>query len=63
MTFKCARAGPDKDKNKKKKKKGQKPGDALADSEPDEPLVPKPALRIQRKGDTFTIKVFREVIF
>lgn len=58
MTFKCARGGPEKDKNKRKKKKGHKPGENLGgDSEPDEPLVPKPALKVQRKGDVFTIQV------
>ncbi|XP_013192068.1 uncharacterized protein LOC106136154 [Amyelois transitella] len=59
MTFKCARGGPDKDKNKKKKKKGSRPGADVGggDSEPDEPLEPKPALKVQRKGDVFTIQV------
>ncbi|CAD0204028.1 unnamed protein product [Chrysodeixis includens] len=59
MTFKCARGGPEKDKNKKKKKKGHRPGADVGggDSEPDEPLEPKPALKVQRKGDVFTIQV------
>lgn len=55
MTFKCARGGPDKDKKKKKRKPGQAVGGG--DSEPEEPMEPKPALRVQRKGDTFTIQV------
>ncbi|KAI8424844.1 hypothetical protein MSG28_006769, partial [Choristoneura fumiferana] len=55
MTFKCARGGPDKDKKKKKRKPGQAVGGG--DSEPEEPLEPKPALKVQRKGDTFTIQV------
>ncbi|XP_068619309.1 uncharacterized protein [Battus philenor] len=59
MTFKCPRGGQDKDKSKKKKKKGQRPGANMGggDSEPDEPLEPKPALKVQRKGDIFTIQV------
>lgn len=60
MTFKCPRGGQEKDKNKKKKKKGAKPGagdTGGGDSEPDEPLEPKPALKVQRKGDIFTIQV------
>ncbi|XP_047033940.1 uncharacterized protein LOC124640276 [Helicoverpa zea] len=60
MTFKFARGGPDKDKNKKKKKKGTRgPGADVGggDSEPEEPLEPKPALKVQRKGDVFTIQV------
>ncbi|XP_047512405.1 uncharacterized protein LOC125054499 isoform X2 [Pieris napi] len=59
MTFKCARQGQDKDKSKKKKKKGRTTGADMGggDSEPDEPLEPKPALRVQRKGDVFTIQV------
>lgn len=59
MTFKCARGGQDKDKNKKKKKKGSRPGADVGggDSEPDEPLEAKPALKVQRKGDVFTIQV------
>ncbi|KAM3960486.1 uncharacterized protein ACR2FA_005394 [Aphomia sociella] len=59
MTFKCQRGGPDKDKNKKKKKKGSRPGADLGggDSEPEEPLEPKPTLKVQRKGDVFTIQV------
>lgn len=60
MTFKCARGGQDKDKNKKKKKKGSRPGADVGggDSEPDEPLEAKPALKVQRKGDVFTIQVY-----
>ncbi|XP_075983078.1 uncharacterized protein LOC142981219 isoform X2 [Anticarsia gemmatalis] len=59
MTFKCARGGPDKDKKQKKKKKGHRPGTDLGggDSEPEEALEPKPALKVQRKGDVFTIQV------
>ncbi|CAH0400604.1 unnamed protein product [Chilo suppressalis] len=59
MTFKCARGGNERDKNKKKKKKGNRPGVDLGggDSEPDEPLEPKPALKVQKKGDVFTIQV------
>ncbi|KPI92176.1 hypothetical protein RR46_13397 [Papilio xuthus] len=59
MTFKCPRGGQDKDKSKKKKKKGQRPGADMGggDSEPEEPLEPKPALKVQRKGDVFTIQV------
>ena len=59
MTFKCPRGGHEKDKNKKKKKKGTGPGAAVGggDSEPEEPLEPKPALKVQRKGDVFTIQV------
>lgn len=60
MTFKCPRGGPEKDKSKpKKRKKGARPGaDAGGgDSEPEEPLEPKPALKVQRKGDIFTIQV------
>lgn len=56
MTFKCARNGPDKDKKKKKKKK-KGVAAAAGDSEPDEPLEPKPTLKVQRKGDVFTIQV------
>ncbi|XP_050664138.1 uncharacterized protein LOC126964860 isoform X2 [Leptidea sinapis] len=58
MTFKCPRAGRE-DKNKKKKKKGRLAGANTGggDSEPEEPLEPKPALKVQRKGDTFTIQV------
>lgn len=59
MTFKCPRGGAEKDKNKKKKKKGNRPGTDVGggDSEPEEPLEPKPALKVQRKGDVFTIQV------
>ncbi|XP_050551203.1 uncharacterized protein LOC118275702 isoform X2 [Spodoptera frugiperda] len=62
MTFKFARGGPDKDKNKKKKKKGNRPGGTGGDvgggdSEPEEALEPKPTLKVQRKGDVFTIQV------
>lgn len=62
MTFKFARGGPDKDKNKKKKKKGSRPGGTGGDvgggdSEPEEALEPKPTLKVQRKGDVFTIQV------
>lgn len=62
MTFKCPRGGPDKDK--KKKKKGARPGMDLGggDSEPEEPLDPKPALKVQRKGDTFTIQVILHLL-
>ncbi|XP_047994224.1 uncharacterized protein LOC125232556 isoform X2 [Leguminivora glycinivorella] len=58
MVFKTARAGMDgkKDKKKKKRKPGQKYVGG-GDSEPDEPLEPKPTLKVQRKGDTFTIQV------
>lgn len=59
MTFKCPRGGQDKDKSKKKKKKGRTAGADMGggDSEPDEPLEPKPTLKVQRKGDVFTIQV------
>lgn len=60
MTFKCPRGGADKDRNKKKKKRGNRPGGtdgAGGDSEPEEPLQPKPTLKVQRKGDVFTIQV------
>ncbi|XP_030029463.2 uncharacterized protein LOC115446802 isoform X2 [Manduca sexta] len=60
MTFKCQRGGPEKDKNKKRpKRKGHRPGADVGggDSEPEEPLDPKPALTVQRKGDVFTIQV------
>ncbi|XP_034833771.1 uncharacterized protein [Maniola hyperantus] len=59
MTFKCPRSGPDRDKNKKKKKRGRTAGADMGggDSEPDEPLEPKPTLKVQRKGDVFTIEV------
>lgn len=55
MTFKCPRQGPDKDKKKKRKKGSAVVGGG--DSEPDEPLDPKPALKVHRKGDVFTIEV------
>ncbi|CAK1596624.1 unnamed protein product [Parnassius mnemosyne] len=59
MTFKCTKGGQDKDKSKKKKKKGKRLGTDTGggDSEPDEPLEPKPTLKVHRKGDVFTIQV------
>ncbi|KAJ2953452.1 hypothetical protein O0L34_g1046 [Tuta absoluta] len=60
MTFKVTRGSGEKEKNKKKKKRrhGQiGMSGAAEESEPDEPLIPKPALKVQRKGDVFTIQV------
>lgn len=58
MKFKCARGGLDKNKKKGKKKKNRLGVDlGGGDSEPDEPLEPKPCLKVQRKGDVFTIQV------
>lgn len=65
MTFKCPRGTTEADRKKAKGKKGKKKGGAAGggdgggggDSEPDEPLEPKPALKVQRKGDVFTIEV------
>ncbi|GBP17928.1 hypothetical protein EVAR_7921_1 [Eumeta japonica] len=52
MTFKCPRV----DKKKTKKERKSFGGDAEEEPE-DEDLPPKPALMIQRKGDTYTISV------
>lgn len=58
MTFKCPRGGPDRDKKKKKRRTaGAGAQQGGGDSEADEPLQPKPTLRVQRKGDVFTIQV------
>lgn len=58
MTFKCPRGGPDRDKKKKKRRAaGAGAQQGGGDSEAEEPLQPKPTLRVQRKGDVFTIQV------
>ncbi|KAI8424836.1 hypothetical protein MSG28_006764 [Choristoneura fumiferana] len=49
MTYKCPRAGQDKDRKKKKRKPGQAGQTGGGDSEPEEPLDPKPALKIMKK--------------
>lgn len=58
MTFKCPRGGADRDKKKKKRRAaGAGAQQGGGDSEAEEPLQPKPTLRVQRKGDVFTIQV------
>ncbi|KAG7297785.1 hypothetical protein JYU34_018527 [Plutella xylostella] len=53
-----SRGGSGKRKKGKKKKKGARKWEGgRGDSEADEPVEPKPALKVQRKGDIFTIQV------
>ncbi|XP_041969595.1 uncharacterized protein LOC121726342 isoform X2 [Aricia agestis] len=56
MSFKVPRVSYDKDRFKKKKQRKKKTVNN-GDDEPEEVLEPKPTLKVQRKGDVFTIQV------